>query len=60
VEITEGERAILEKLESAHDPITSDDLVGVDPKTVKEFLMVMFLVQMSLLKRLERINGYER
>ena len=57
MEPTEGEKVILEKLESMHDPITSYDLRDVDPKTTKEFLMIMFPVQISLLKRLEKING---
>jgi len=58
--MTEGEKELLEKLGSMHDPITSDDLRGVDPRTEREYLMVMLPVEISMLKRLEEMKWPER
>jgi len=56
---TAEERTFQEKLEGLPDPITSDDLSGLDPRTAKEYLMVLLPMQIGMLKRLERVNDFK-
>lgn len=58
--MTEREKQLLEKLGSMHDPITSNDLADLDPRTTKEWLMIMLPVQIACLKRLEEMKWSER
>ena len=38
---------------------TSEDLADLNPKTTREYLMIMYPMQARMLKHLEEINGFK-
>lgn len=57
--MTKGENTIQEKLNAMGNMIRSDDLDDLTPKTTREFLMIMWPTQKSILKHLERLNDFK-
>lgn len=55
----EGEELISEKLKALGNMIPSDDLEDLDPKTTREYLMVIWPTQKTILKRLEAIDDFK-
>jgi len=58
--ITKGEKLILERLDAINGPISSDDLGDLEPKTEREYLMIMWPTQKAILKHLEDVNEFRR
>lgn len=58
--MTEAEDRILEKLDEIGDEITANDLGDLNPKTTREYLMIMFPTQRAILKHMEEINEFGR
>lgn len=52
-----NEQIILERLNNIEE-LTSDDLLDLRPKTIREHLMIMFPTQQKMLKHLEEINSF--
>jgi len=38
---------------------TSEDLIDLEPKTTREYLMIMYPMQARMLEHLEEINGFK-
>lgn len=57
--MTKGEDLISEKLDALGDMIKSNDLTDLDPKTEREYLMIMWPTQKAILKHLEGINAFK-
>lgn len=56
--MTKREDMILQKLEALGDSIKSDDLSDLQPRTTREYLMIMYPTQKAILKHMEEINEF--
>ena len=56
--MTKGEDRISEKLNALEERICSNDLSDLHPRTIREYLMVMYPAQKVMLQHMEEINDF--
>lgn len=57
--MTEREDAISEKLDALEERISSSDLSDLHPRTIREYLMIMYPAQKAILEHMEEINDFK-